>query len=81
MDDLFRYQGADILGFVLTFWSLQLLGSHKRSGFLVGCVSSVAWAWFSVQAESTPTLCANGVFLCMNLRGWWRWRGLDEPDA
>jgi len=72
--DIARYHGTDIAGFVLTFISLQLLGSKRRSGFLVGAASGVCWGAFSYLAESLPTLVANGVFLLMNLRGWWRWR-------
>ena len=75
VDTLLKYNGADILGFVLTFVSLLLLGSKKRVGFLVGALSTIAWSWFSVQAESPPTTLANIVFLVMNLRGWWKWQG------
>ncbi len=73
LDALLRYKGMDLAGFVLTFASLLMLGNKQRAGFLVGCVASVAWAGFSVQAESIPTLTANGVFLVMNLRGYLRW--------
>ena len=74
MDDLLRYNGADWTGFALTLISLHMLGDHRRTGFLLGAAASVAWAAFSVQAESTPTLIANGVFLILNLRGWKKWR-------
>ena len=74
MDDLLRYNGADWTGFALTLGSLYLLGDHRRVGFLLGAVASVAWAAFSIQAESTPTLIANIVFFTLNLRGWAKWR-------
>lgn len=76
MEDLLRYNGADVGGFVLTFISLQLLGSHRRSGFIVGIVASVVWGWFSIQVDSKPTLLANFVFAGMNLRGYLRWSAL-----
>jgi hypothetical protein len=87
MDDLLRYHGADWCGFALTLASLHLLGNHRRSGFLLGAASSIAWAAFSVQAESSATLLANVVFCGMNLRGWAKWRripgtnGVETPDA
>ena len=81
MDDLLRYHGADWLGFALTFASLHLLGNHRRSGFLLGVAASVAWAVFSWQAESTPTLIANCVFLGLNLRGWIKWRPRQDATG
>ena len=81
MDDLLRYNGADWAGFGLTLVSLHMLGDHRRAGFLLGAVASVAWALFSVQAESTPTLIANGVFLALNLRGWAKWRPRDDAGG
>ena len=81
MDDLLRYNGADWTGFALTLCSLHLLGDHKRVGFLLGAAASVAWALFSWQAESTPTLIANGVFLTLNLRGWSKWRPRVETPG
>ena len=81
MDDLFRYNGADWTGFALTLASLHMLGDHRRAGFLLGAAASVAWAAFSVQAESTPTLIANCVFLTLNLRGWAKWRARPETQG
>jgi len=81
MDDLLRYHGADWCGFALTLVSLHLLGNHRRAGFLFGAASSVAWAAFSVQAESSATLLANFVFCGMNLRGWLKWRGIPGTNG
>ncbi len=78
MDDPFRYLGADWTGFALTLGSLYMLGNHRRSGFLLGAASSVAWLVFSVMAGSTATVIANCVFFCMNLRGWAKWRAQPE---
>lgn len=73
MDDPFKYQGADMVGFALTFVSLHLLGNRKRAGFLIGAAASVAWGIFSYMAESPATLTANVVFGFMNLRGFVKW--------
>ena len=80
MNDLLRYHGADWCGFALTLASLHLLGSHRRSGFLAGAASSIAWAIFSYQAGSSATLIANCVFFGMNLRGWTKWRSRPERN-
>ena len=77
MDDITKYLGTDIAGFILTFVSLHLLGARKRVGFLVGATSSISWGAFSWMAESSPTFVANCVFCAMNLRGYFKWR----PDA
>jgi hypothetical protein len=81
MDDLLRYYGVDWLGFALTLGSLHLLGNHRRAGFLLGAGSTVAWGAFSVMADSTATVVANSVFLCMNLRGWAKWRVAPGTNA
>jgi hypothetical protein len=80
MDDLLRYHGTDWAGFALTLASLHLLGNRRKSGFLLGCAASLAWAGFSIQAESLPTLTANGVFLLMNLRGYLRWTAAEDGE-
>ena len=81
MDDPLRYFGADWTGFALTLASLYMLGNHRRSGFLLGAASSVAWLVFSVLAGSTATVIANCVFFGMNLRGWAKWRALPEAEG
>lgn len=74
LDALSAYHGFDIAGFALTLWSLVLLGSHKRSGFLVGAVAALAWIGFAAHAGSWPTIVANLVFAGLNLRGWVNWK-------
>ncbi len=82
MDDLLKYHGVDWVGFALTFASLHLLGSHRRSGFLLGAFASVAWISFAILTSSIALVIANSVFGLMNLRGWMRWRAIPStgPD-
>ncbi len=83
MDDLWKYNGADWLGFALTFASIHMLGSRKRAGFIVGIVGGGAWMWVSIEAESTAMAIANVVFSGLNLRGYLNWKHDDDetPDA
>ena len=78
MDDLLAYYGVDWVAIGLTMGSLHLLGSRRRSGFVLGVAASAVWSVFSVMAGSTPTLAANCVFLGMNLRGFLKWSA--EPE-
>jgi hypothetical protein len=73
VQDILRYHGLDWAGFAVTLLSLHLLGNQRRGGFLLGMVASVAWAGFSVLAESLPTLTANSVFFFMHLRAYVKW--------
>lgn len=81
MDDLLAYYGVDWLGIGLTMASLHLLGSKRRSGFVLGVMASAVWGVFSVMAGSTPTLAANCIFLGMNARGFLKWTRDPEPPA
>jgi hypothetical protein len=73
MDVLWKYYGVDSLGTGLTLVSLWLLGNRRRSGFVYGLVSNLAWGSFGVMSDSVATVFANAVCFLLNLRGYLRW--------
>ncbi|MDX1951278.1 MAG: nicotinamide mononucleotide transporter [Verrucomicrobiota bacterium] len=74
MEELFKYQGTDWLGFIMGFVSTHLLGQGRKLGFLVGLIGNASWIAFGFLSQSYASIAANIVFICLNLRAWQKWK-------
>jgi hypothetical protein len=76
--DFAKYYGADWIAMVLSVASLWMLGSRKRSGFVMMAVGNAAWIIYGVMAKNLPVVISNAVFVVLNLRGYVKW--LHTPE-
>ncbi len=73
VESLWRYHGIDWLGIIFSMLSTYYLGKKRKRGFLLGIVGNIAFVAFGVMAESAANVVANGSYLILNSRGWWKW--------
>jgi hypothetical protein len=57
----------------LTFSAIYLLGSKRRSGFLIMMAGNLLWCAIGLWAHSYAMVFANVGFLSMNIRGFGKW--------
>jgi hypothetical protein len=70
---LSQYHGIDWLAMCLTFVAIYLLGSKRRTGFVVMITGNMLWCAIGVWADSYAMVVANIGFLAMNVRGFAKW--------
>jgi hypothetical protein len=68
-----QYHGFDWAAMCLTFTAIYLLGSKRRSGFVIMMAGNLLWCAIGMWANSHAMVIANLGFLAMNLRGFARW--------
>lgn len=68
-----RYFGVDWLAMVFTFAAIYLLGNKSRQGFALMICGNTCWIAIGVLTGSIAMIIANGAFLAMNARAWYRW--------
>lgn len=78
---LFRYYGIDWLNAAAGLTSTWLVGSRKRSGFILGCTACAAGITFDVIAHSPPLIVLNAGGFCLQLRGFLRWKKEDGTHS
>lgn len=69
----FKYFAVDWVAMVLTFAAIYLLGNKARSGFLLMIAGNSCWIVIGILSGSVAMMLANGAFLLMNARAWYRW--------
>jgi nicotinamide riboside transporter PnuC len=77
VESLWRYQGVDWVGIIFSMLSTYYLGKKRKRGFLLGIVGNLAFVAFGFMAGSLANVAANGTYLFLNARGWWKWK--EEP--
>jgi hypothetical protein len=73
-----QYYGADWMAMFLSVASLWMLGSRKRSGFIIMVIGNAAWMAYGLMAANVPMILSNVVFAFLNLRGYRNW--CDKPQ-
>ena len=68
------FNGIDWLAMCFTFAAIYLLGSKRRSGFVVMMVGNALWCAIGTWAHSHAMVIANLGFFAMNLRGFVKWK-------
>jgi hypothetical protein len=76
--EIARYYGSDWAAMVLSVVSLWMLGSRRRSGFVLMAVGNAAWIVYGIMAQNLPVIISNAVFVVLNLRGYVKW--LHTPE-
>lgn len=61
--------------------ALWLLGRRSKTGFLVGLLSDVLWAVYSVQTAQWGFLPACAVYAVIHIHNYRKWGRLDEPSV
>jgi nicotinamide riboside transporter PnuC len=77
VESLWRYHGVDWVGICFSMLSTYYLGKKRKRGFILGMIGNVAFVVFGVMAGSAANVVANGTYLILNARGWWKWK--EEP--
>jgi nicotinamide riboside transporter PnuC len=77
---LSQYHGIDWLAMCLTFAAIYLLGSKRRSGFVLMIAGNFLWCAIGTWAHSYAMIVANLGFLAMNIRGFAKWTN-SEAEA
>jgi hypothetical protein len=70
---LSQYHGIDWLAMCLTFTAIYLLGSRRRTGFVIMMIGNALWCAIGAWAHSYAMVIANLGFFAMNLRGFAKW--------
>lgn len=73
------YHGIDWLAMCLTFSAIYLLGSKRRTGFVIMMAGNVLWCAIGAWAHSYAMIIANLGFFAMNLRGFVKWSAPPVP--
>ena len=74
VESLWRYHGIDWIGIVFSMLSTHYLGKKRKRGFLLGIAGNLAFVGFGIMAGSAANVVANGVYVILNVRGWWKWK-------
>lgn len=78
-DKSMQYYGIDWLATVCGLTGVFLIGSKKRTGFLVLMLASMSWLTVGILIQSIPLACGSVVYFSLHVRGWLKWRsGLEE---
>ncbi len=68
---------TDLIGHV-AYLSLLLghwtIGLKRRWGWLARATGGVVWMWIGFEIQMTSIMLWSGVFTCVDLWNWWRWR-------
>jgi hypothetical protein len=65
----------DWVGTAFTLSGLWLIGSKKRTGFLVSIIGCIFGTVFGLEHSILSIAVVNIIFILLNIRGWSRWSG------
>ena len=71
---LLDYYGIDWVATTVTFIAMYMLGSQRRSAFVVMSCANATWIVVGVLAGSVAIIIANAVIIGLNVRGWLKWK-------
>jgi hypothetical protein len=74
MEELFtEYYGLDWVAMIAGLATIYLLGSKKRSGFIVGIIAGIVWTAVNLIAEIWPGIILNVILIGLYIRGYVNW--------
>jgi nicotinamide riboside transporter PnuC len=68
-----QYYGSDWVATVATVFWLIYIGDKKRSSFIYAVIASFSWMIFGWLNNSVASVCANILFILLNIRGYYKW--------
>ena len=77
------FEPIDVIGYlamVLLWTGLYLVTQKKRLGWISGILGCVLFMGYAVILGLVPIFITNMVFCSINIRGYFKWRHLDEMD-
>lgn len=69
-----QYYGIDWLATVAGLTGVYMIGSKNKYGFLIMMIASLSWMTVGFMIWSLALILGSGVFFCLHVRGWLRWR-------
>jgi nicotinamide mononucleotide transporter PnuC len=79
MEWAWKYYGIDWIGTILAAVSIYFLSKKKKSGFIIGAISNLAWIVFGVLSESVGNIVACVIYITFNIYGWFQWSKKPRP--
>lgn len=80
LEEFLTYDGLDWLGMALSLLAVYMLGNQNRYGFLVFAVANLIWVALGIWWMSSIGIAVgNGIFLVINLRGYFNWNKGKDP--
>ncbi len=71
----------DWCGTAFILLGLWLIGSKKRTGFILSIIGCVFWAIFGLHKGIPSITIVNIIFIFVNARGWFLWdRNVTRHD-
>ncbi len=78
MEILLKFYGIDWLVLVLVLIQMWLLGSRRKSGFLVGILATCFGMVFSYMSGSAGNAALGLCLFYLHARGYFQWRAAEE---
>ena len=73
MEFFTEYYGIDWIAMLSGLASIYLLGSKKKSGFLLGIIAALTWTAVNVIAHIWPGIILNVILIGLYIRGYINW--------